>query len=236
MRTAIALIAAVSLLASVRGAEVIPPGPAPRDALVTVTYAPGGSAFVIGLVGGKFVPVSTHECPGSVVFTGPPGSYLVIAIENGQRFQHVTEIVDGEPLPPTPPPDPPGPGPGPNPPPPTPVPDTVERKLEIGPVAYLAAMRAAVAGPDVQRLASAYRQASVFLHELRLTPEGAQKQLQNVRTNIGGDWSDWERDVESATGAALTKYGSGQLVWRDVCREIASALEAAAAGKTGVKR
>jgi hypothetical protein len=108
--------------------------------------------------------------------------------------------------------------------------------MSIGPIAYLAAMRAAVAGPDVQRLASAYRQASVFLHEQRLTPDGAQRQLREVRGNLSGDWSAWEREVEAATAAALTKYGSGQLVWRDVCREIASALEAAAAGKTGVKR
>lgn len=230
--TQYAMIAAVSLLASARGAEVTPPNLVPRDSLVTVNYAAGGSAFVIGLVNGKFVPVQTHECPGAVVFTGPPGSYLVIAIEGSQRFQHVTEIVDGEPVPPPPTPDPPGP----NPPPPTPVPDTVERKLAIGPVAYTAAMQTGAAAADIQRLASAYRQASVHLHELRLTPESAQRQLRDVRDKISGNWTEWERQVEATLGEALAKHGSGQLVWRDCCREIASALEAAAARKTGVRK
>lgn len=89
---------------------------------------------------------------------------------------------------------------------------------------------------DIQRLGSAYRQASIYLHEMRLTPEGARQQLREVRSKLSGDWSAWERGVEPLIAATLTKFGSGQFIWRDCCREIASALEAAAANKTGVKR
>lgn len=217
----------LGLLASSRGAEISPKGPVPRDSLITVQH--NGSAFVVGLVNGKFTSVPTHECPGATVFVGPPGSYLVIVLEGDQRFQSVVDVVDGNPAPPPPPPPPPTP-------PTPPVPDTVERVLGIGPTAYLLAVQTGAATVDIQRLASSYRQASVYLHELRLTPEGAQEQLRNVRKSIGGNWAAWEQGVEPLISAALTKYGTGQFVWRDCCREIASALEAAAAARTGVRK
>lgn len=216
------------LLAATRGAEVTPPSPVPRDRLITVTYADGGSAFVIGMVGGKFVQVDSHECPGALVFTGPPGSYLVIAIEGGKRSQTVIDVVDQKP-------PGPGPGPGPDPGPDPVVPESVLRAYGIGPTAYLEGRKTGAPAADIQRLAETYRQAAVLLHEMRLTPGGAQSQLQAARAALGGNWTAWEAAIEAKLTAAIAQHGSGQLAWRDYCQEIASALSALAPASTGRK-
>lgn len=233
MRYAVATIAVLlPLLTSARGAEVLPPNPVPRDSLVEVKH--DGHCWVIGLVDGKFREVATHDCPGTTVFCGPPGSYLVYGFEKEQRFQHVVEIVDGTPKPDPPAPDPPTPQPPkPDPPKPQPVPDSVERLYGIGPTAYTAALQTGSTAGDFQRLASAYRQASVYMHEMRLTPDTAQRQLRELRPQLSGNWSAWESQVEAKLSAALQKYGGGQLVWRDCFREIASALEAVTGRMTG---
>lgn len=211
-------------VACARGAEVVPPGPVPRDTLVTVKH--DGSAFVIGMVAGKFVPVPTHECPGALVFTGAPGSYLVLVVEGEQRFQSVVEIVDGMPTPPGP--DPPKPDPV--------VPDSVLRACGIGPAVYLETLKTGATTGDIQRLAAAYQQSAVYLHELRMTPAGAQEQLRKVRGELSGAWSSWEKTTEASINAAIGKHGSGQAMWRDYCREIASALNAAVLKRMQVQR
>jgi hypothetical protein len=185
---------------------------------------------VIGIVNGQFSPVATHQCPGTVVFCGPPGSYLVYGVEkddSGEQKQFQTVVQIGGSSPPPVPPNPDPPGPDPPAPTPTPLPDGVENAYAIAEPAFGVAMYAGTVA-DVERLAKAYRNASQFLHEQRLTPEGAQRQLRQVRQQLGGDWSEWERKVESALNKAIAKYGSGMSAWRDYCREIAGALEAAA--------
>lgn len=210
-----------------RSVEVTPRSPVPRDSLVTVKA--DGHIWVIGIVGGQFAPIGVHRCEGQMVFVGPPGSYLVYGFEqtsDGQKqFQELVQIVDGNPQPPVPPPVPPVP-----PDPDDSLPDGLENAYGIGGPAYLEALKVGTAA-NLEALGTAYANAAKYLHQLRLTPESAQRQLREVREKMAGDWTKWEAAVEAATQKAVEKYGGGILAYRDYCREISGALLAAAKRK-----
>ena len=101
-----------------RAIEVSPPSPVPSlsPTVITVTYAAENSfVMVLGVVDGKmYLPDVNDAGPGVLTFSGPPGQYAVMGMEDGKRFQ-LTVVVEGEPDPdpdpepdPTPPPPPPG--------------------------------------------------------------------------------------------------------------------------------
>jgi hypothetical protein len=219
--------------------EVIPDSPAPRDSFVQVKTN-GGFVWVMGIAGGNFVAVQTHQCDDGLFFVGPPGQYVIYGVEQLDdkqvQFQRFLSIVDGNPQPPVPPPVPPNPDPPEPTPTPPPLPDGTENLYGIAEPAYRLALQAGTAA-DVGRLAEQYSRAATFLHEMRMTPELAMQQLQAVRNSLSGDWTQWEIGVEAAVDRAIKKYGGGQLAWRDYCREIAGALRAAErARKPAVKK
>lgn len=231
---ALVAIGAVLLVAS-RGpcVEVIPESPVPRDSFVEVKT--NGLVWVLGIQMGVFVAPKTHKCDGSVIWNGPPGQYVVYGVEevNGQQqqFQEFVTIAGGVEPDPVPPPNPDPPDPDPDPPNPDPeplppLPPGTENLYGIAEPAFRIAMHTGTVA-DVGRLAEQYARAARYLHEQRLTPAGAQKQLREVRQQLSGDWSEWEAGVEKAVQAAIDKYGAGQLAWRDYCREIAGGLTAA---------
>lgn len=236
--TSLAVVVAVLLVAPEgHGVEVIPDSPAPRDSFVQVKTS-GGFVWVFGIQDGKFVAPKTHQCEGSLIFNGPPGQYVIYGVEDvaGQQtqFQRFVEIVGNDPVPPPDPPDPPDPPTPPVPPPdppepptPPPVPD-IEKAYNIAPAVYQASLKVNTSVAELEKLATQYANAAKYLHEMRLTPSGAQRQLREVRQSLSGDWAEWEAATEGAVLAAIAKYGSGQLLWRDYCREIAGAIRAAA--------
>jgi hypothetical protein len=224
----------VVLLVASRGpcVEVIPDSPAPRDRFVQVKTT-GGFVWVMGISNGEFIAVDTHQCEQGLLFVGPPGQYVIYGVEevNGQqtqfqRFMTIGKEIEPDPDPPEP--DPPEPDPEPpEPPTPPPVPD-IEKAYDIAPAVYQASLQVNTTVAELEKLAMQYANAAKYLHEMRLTPSGAQRQLREVRESLSGDWTAWENATETAVLRAVERYGSGQLLWRDYCREIAGALRAAA--------
>lgn len=102
------------------GAEVKPATSVPEHTLAHVHYDPNGSfVFVMAARANQIVlPDMFDVSPGHLIFTGPPGNYLVHGIEAGKRFSIQVTIGGQVPVPPPiPDPDPPSP---PDPPAPTP--------------------------------------------------------------------------------------------------------------------
>ena len=89
--------------------EVSPPSPVPAlsPTVITVTYAAENSfVMVLGVVDGKmYLPEVKDAGPGVLTFSGPPGQYAVMGMEDGKRFQ-TTIIVEGSGPDPDPDPDP----------------------------------------------------------------------------------------------------------------------------------
>ena len=112
--------------------EVSPPSPVPAlspqvvmvptikmvPTVITVKCADDALVFILGIVDGmpSFVETTESE-PGKITFTGPPGQYAVMGVEDGKRFQIVVIIKPNDDDPdPDPKPDP-KPDPDPTPPP-----------------------------------------------------------------------------------------------------------------------
>jgi len=95
-----------------RAIEVSPPSPVPAlsPTVITVNYAAENSfVMVLGVVDGKmYLPEVNDAGPGVLTFSGPPGQYAVMGMEDGKRFQ-LTVVVEGDnPVPPPIPPPVPG--------------------------------------------------------------------------------------------------------------------------------
>lgn len=215
------------LVAALSAATVEPPSPIAPYKLVRVHLEQGERAWILS---SSFEPVDAQYCtPDLIVWTGPPGRYAILTWTEASQSQQIV-VIGGTP-PPTPPdPDPPNPPdpPPPNPPDP-PAPATVLNEFGVGAVTYAAAVKLNRPA-EAAVLATAARGALNKLVEGRITPVGAEAMLRTAREGLAGDWSSWETAVEQALQAAIDKYGSGSLRYRDYFLELSVALEAAAAG------
>lgn len=214
-------LAVASLPLQARGAEVVPPGPVPRDSFAQVTFAPGDSMLgVVGIRDGQFVQLRAYadNRAGVLIFNGPPGSYLVHGVENGQMVQLIVTIGGATPVPPGP--TPPGPGPG-------PAPDNVSNVMGVGHVAYTVA-RAIGDNAGAARLAAVFGDCALKMHQGTMLPVGADAVARQAVDAAGGKWPDWYAQTMKAAQAALDKHGTGIAIQKNVWREIQLALEAAA--------
>jgi len=85
--------------------------PALSPTVINVSYTASDKSFIIiiGVVDGKmYLPEVQDAGPGKLTFSGPPGTYAVMGMEDGKRIQQ-TIVVEGDDSPdPPPPPPPPG--------------------------------------------------------------------------------------------------------------------------------
>ena len=110
------LLSAITLAVAANAIEVTPANPVPEHSLVRVTYGEGAIVWVLGFRDGTIANVDLVDCGnGTLAFTGAAGTYAVLGMDNGKRFQSVVVISGDDPGPQPPPPPPP---PGPDPPPP----------------------------------------------------------------------------------------------------------------------
>lgn len=208
-----------------RGAEVTPPGPAPRDTLVRVKYAPGGQLGVIGMRGGSFIPADAYvdSDAGMLVFTGPPGSYLVHGLESGQLVQLIVQIGGAAPEPDddeddTPPDDdttPPD------------VPESISDIMGVGKAAYREAAK--IRNPQqAAELASVYRNCEIAMHQGSMLPAVAAETVKTKAYGLGSLWATWHNQTLRAVQQSLDKHGTGIVTQKNIWREIRLALEAVA--------
>lgn len=192
------------------GAVVKPENPIPEHKLVRVELEEGERAWILS---SSFEPVDVVQVGTKLlVWTGPPGKYAVLSWTETAQSQKIVVIQGGTPEPPDPP---------------DPQPSKVLNDFGIGLVAYQEAKK--IGRPvESKDLATAARLALQKLVEGKTTPAGAESYLRARREALASDWTPWETAVEKAIAAAIKKYGSGSLRYRDYMLEIAVALEEAA--------
>lgn len=208
------VFAAVVLVGSAGlGVEIIPPSPVPLYTIVRVKHNEGSQVFVLTIRDGNLAPVDVVAGREMLIFTGPPGSYAVFGVEDGQQFMRTVVI---------------GSNPGPSPPGPQPDP---EPSLGLVIIAREAKARIAQAGMSaIPSVAANFLAANRGVAERRLTTKDQIREflkVENRKVLAGKEaaWNGWLLAVGYALDDLEDKGRLGTVqAYGRACQEIYEGL------------
>jgi predicted RNA-binding Zn-ribbon protein involved in translation (DUF1610 family) len=194
----------------------------PRDTQIRIEYKQNWNVTVLSF-GSPTDGLTKHPywddtAKRTVLFAGPPGSYLVLAYDRttGDSTQELVTISGKND------PDPPGPNPPVPPKPDDTIPSDLHNTYGLGRVAYLYARR--VNNPsEALKLAEAYSSALIKLNQLATTVPLAEESVRKVRETLPA-WADLDEQLEPALTKAIEQYGSSPNIYTRYFYEISEAL------------